>query len=75
MKKNTTKLAGTFQINDQGYSVYTTAAQPKGQGKPAKEKVASKEPSADTSKIEKAVLGFMDKNKGIIENTEDFSKD
>ena len=34
-----------------------------------------KEVSADTAKIEKAVLGFMDKNKGVIENTEDFSKE
>jgi len=30
--------------------------------------------SADTAKIEKTVLGFMDKNKGTIENTEEFAK-
>jgi phenylalanyl-tRNA synthetase alpha chain len=76
MKKNTTKLPGTFVINEQGYSVYTTAAQPKSGAKPAdkaKKEAGPKEVSADTTKIEKTVLGFMDKNKGIIENTEDFS--
>lgn len=76
MKKNTPKMPGTFQINEEGFSVYTTAAQPNQQGKPKKEAAAKdKEVSADTAKIEKAVLGYMDKNKGVIENTEDFSNE
>lgn len=72
MKENTTKLPGTFVINDKGFSVYTNEKQPKSQAKPKKEAV--KEVSAEASKIEKAVLGYMDKNKGLIDNTEDFSK-
>jgi hypothetical protein len=77
MKCNTTKLPGTFIINDKGYSEYTTAAQPKSQdsaSKIAKKEGGPKEVSADTAKIEKTVLGFMDKNKGTIENTEEFAK-
>ena len=76
MKNNATKLPGSFIIDDKGFSVYSSAAQPKSQPKAKKEgaKEGPKEVSADTAKIEKAILGFMDKNKGVIENTEEFAK-
>ena len=46
------------------------------QGKPKKEAAAKdKEVSADTAKIEKVVLGYMDKNKGVTRNPKPLFKD
>jgi len=63
-------------VNDNGFTYYSpVAAAPAKGGKAKKEKAATeapkKESSVDTSAIELAVLGFIDKN-GHISNTAEY---